>query len=77
MYCLGLVHGWNGPLSRLHSNLAPASLENVNRTVVPLTVRTPMLVAGAAVSTWYPRVTLSTNGVTLVSVVVSVARYWR
>ena len=57
--------------------MAPASLENVTRAVVPLTVTPPIVVVGAAVSTWYPRVTSSTNGVRLVSVVVSVARYWR
>ena len=45
VYSLGLVQGWNGPLSRLHSNLAPASLENVTRAVVPLTVTPPMVVA--------------------------------
>ncbi len=33
--------------------------------------------AGADVSTPYPRVTLRDDGVTLLSVVVSVARYWR
>ena len=71
------MHGWNGPLSRLHSNRAPASLENVTRAVVPLTATSPMVATGAAVSTPYPTVTLSTNGVTLLSVVVSVARYWR
>ncbi len=51
MYSLGLVQAWNGPLSRLHSNLAPASLENVTRAVVPLTVTSPMVVVGAVVST--------------------------
>jgi hypothetical protein len=51
VYSLGLVQGWNGPLLRLHSNLAPASLENVTRAVVPLTVTPPMVVAGAEVST--------------------------
>ena len=51
VYSLGLAQGWNGPLLRLHSNLAPASLENVTRAVVPLTVTPLMVVAGAEVST--------------------------
>ena len=75
----GLVHVWNVPPSRLHSNRATsvAVLENVTVAVVPVTVTPPIVAAGAVVSTSFPRVTLSTNGVKLVSVVVSVARYCR
>ena len=41
----------NVPLSRLHSNRAPASLENVTRAVVPVTVTSVIAAAGAVVST--------------------------
>ena len=51
VYSRGLVQASNAPLSRLHSNVAPASLENVTRAVVPVTVTSPIVTAGAEVST--------------------------
>ena len=75
----GLVQVWNVPPSRLHSKRARsvAVLENVTVAVVPLTVTPPIVTTGVEVSTSYARVTLSTSGVKLVFVVVSVARYCR
>ena len=75
----GLVQVWNVPLSRLHSKRARsvAVLENVTVAVVPVTVTPPIVTTGVEVSTSYARVTLSTSGVKLVFVVVSVARYCR